>query len=101
MFALLVWAQAAAAVTRVYGLEHGIEGATERVLVFADGPVTPQLVERDPRNAELTLPGAGLDPSAPRSARDSPGRTGERGDRDGGGQPEAPGSTSWCAMPPA
>ena len=63
----------AAAESKVYGLEHEIAGRTERVLVFADGPVTPRLERARRENSVLVLPGARLDASAPRRASIEPG----------------------------
>jgi general secretion pathway protein D len=60
---------ASAQSTRVYGLELQTTESVERVLVFADGPVSPKLEERGPVSSVLTLENAKLDPSAPRSLR--------------------------------
>jgi general secretion pathway protein D len=64
--AALFSAGAAGAQTRVYGLEHQAQGPYERVLVFADGPLSPTFDQHAKGSAELVLEGAVLDPSAPR-----------------------------------
>lgn len=59
---------------RVYGLEVETRGDTQRLLVFADGDVTPRLEQPDENRVVLILPRAALDSSAPRRVR--PGRGG-------------------------
>lgn len=59
--------------TRVYGLELQRTPTSERVLVFADGPVTARLTPRGDRAHVVILPGAKLDPTAPRHLDIAPG----------------------------
>jgi general secretion pathway protein D len=61
------------AAPRVYGIELDAAGDERRILVFADGELEPVLDNRDRRTSILVLPGATLDPSAPKQLR------GERG----------------------
>jgi general secretion pathway protein D len=64
--ALLASGSAAAAATRVYGLEHQAEKGVERILVFADGPVKARFEPTARRRGVLVIEDAVLDPSAPR-----------------------------------
>ena len=57
--------RAAARDTSVYGLELDVSAERERLLIFADGPLAPQLLPVDERTLMIALPGAVLDPSAP------------------------------------
>jgi general secretion pathway protein D len=68
LLAVLLQAAPGAAVepVRVYGLELESRGERQRLLVFAEEPVEPALIEADDRTLILSLPGAILDPSAPR-----------------------------------
>lgn len=56
--------QAAGGAVRVNGVEVESSTLRNRVLVFADGPVRPQLEELDRGTVVLVFPGATLDPSA-------------------------------------
>ena len=58
---------------RIYGVEVESSPARDRVLVFADGPVRPQLEEANRGTVVLVFPGAVLDPSAPRRVPTDPG----------------------------
>src|SRR5688572_655473 len=49
----------------VYGLELDVSGERERLLIFADAPLSPQLLPVDERTVMIALPGSVLDPSAP------------------------------------
>src|SRR5262245_11975144 len=57
--------RAAARDTSVYGIELEVSAERERLLIFADAPITPQLLPVDERTLMIALPGAVLDPSAP------------------------------------
>lgn len=59
---------------RIYGLELEAGGPRERLLIFAEAPPEPRLVEKGPRTLVVVLPGAVLDASAPtRVVPDRPG----------------------------
>jgi hypothetical protein len=71
-FALLVICAALAGAERaaagdvsVYGLELEVSEDRERLLIFADAPLEPQLVTVDERTLMIALPGSRLDASAP------------------------------------
>src|SRR5262245_26043773 len=49
----------------VYGLELEVGAERERLLIFADAPLEPQILPVDDRTMMVALPGAVLDPSAP------------------------------------
>ena len=49
----------------VYGLELEASAERERLLIFADAPLAPQLIPVDERTLMIALPGSVLDPSAP------------------------------------
>ena len=66
-------APAARGPARVYGVEVESSASRDRVLVFADGPMRPQLLELDRGTVVLVFPGAALDPSAPTSVAVEPG----------------------------
>ncbi len=51
---------------RVYGITVERAAAVDRLLVFADEPLTPKLEEPSAEEIVLRFPGARLDPSAPR-----------------------------------
>lgn len=57
---------AAPAAPRITALEHRVEGPRERILVFADGPLSPSVQEHAGGLADLVIEGATLDPGAPR-----------------------------------
>jgi hypothetical protein len=57
--------RAAARDTQVYGIELEVSAERERLLIFADAPLAPQLVPVDERTMMIALPGSVLDPSAP------------------------------------
>jgi general secretion pathway protein D len=57
--------RAAARDISVYGLELEVNAEHERLLIFADAPLTPQLIPVDERTMMIALPGSVLDPSAP------------------------------------
>ncbi len=65
----VVWPAAlaqAAEPARVYGIELESHAERQRLLLFADAPIAFELIEADPRTLIVSLPGAVLDPSAPR-----------------------------------
>jgi general secretion pathway protein D len=49
----------------VYGIELETSEERERLLIFADAPIEPELLPFDERTLMIALPGAVLDPSAP------------------------------------
>src|SRR5687768_6855436 len=49
----------------VYGLELEVSDERERLLIFADAPIEPQLLPVDERTLMIALPGSRLDASAP------------------------------------
>lgn len=55
----------AAAQIAVTGIELDVDDERERLMVFADAPLTAREIEVDERTFMLALPGAQLDPSAP------------------------------------
>jgi general secretion pathway protein D len=59
--------------SRIYGIEVEPSPARDRVLVFADGLLRPQLSEVDAGTVMLSFPGSRLDPSAPRRVDPEPG----------------------------
>jgi general secretion pathway protein D len=61
----LASSRAAARDISVYGLELDVSGERERLLIFADAPLSPQLLPVDERTVMIALPGSVLDPSAP------------------------------------
>jgi len=63
--ALATAAPARAGDVSVYGLELEVTAERERLLIFADAPLEPQLLPVDDRTLMVALPGAVLDPSAP------------------------------------
>ncbi len=62
----------AAEPVRVYGLERESHIGRERLLVFAEAPVRYELTESEPGTLILAIPGAALDPSAPRRVEGAP-----------------------------
>ncbi len=70
LLALCVWLAAAlpapsGAEIAVYGFELDVDEARERLLIFADAPLVPELIPVDERTLMVSLPGAVLDPTAP------------------------------------
>jgi general secretion pathway protein D len=63
--ALVVSGQAGAREISVYGIELEVSEERERLLIFADAPIEPQLLPVDERTLMVALPGSVLDPSAP------------------------------------
>jgi len=57
--------RAAARDISVYGIELEVSAERERLLIFADAPLSPQLLPVDERTLMIVLPGSVLDPSAP------------------------------------
>ena len=56
---------AQAADVAVYGLELEVSAQRERLLIFADAPLSPQILPVDERTVMIALPGSVLDSSAP------------------------------------
>ena len=71
--ATLAFGAAAGAATRVYGIEHEVDGPTRRIRVMADGLLQARFEARGKRRGELVIEGATLDPGAPRSVEIPPG----------------------------
>ena len=61
----LASSRAAARDIAVYGLELEVSAERERLLIFSDAPLSPQLLPVDERTLMIALPGSVLDASAP------------------------------------
>ena len=59
---------------KIYGMEVETRAGTQRLLVFADRPLSHRIEEPDDDHLIVVLPRAALDPSMPRRVR--PGRGG-------------------------